>query len=100
MANNLPSTRDIVEKLADDYRRAAKQMGHHRSNPNAPSWLDPDTFTKDADALEQAWKDGKTHDVPAPQLPELMEKYGATDIYHLTATYFNDTGQILQVTPE
>lgn len=93
-----PTTKQIVDKLIDDYRRTASVLRRtHRRQDTPATWMNGNVFDKDADDLADAFKAGKFHPVSAADVPELEQKYGAQDIYHLTATYFNATGEILQV---
>lgn len=89
-------TKKIVEHIVDSYRKAGKAMAKAQSRGGEmSSWMDQDTFDNDADAIQQAYADGKMENVPADQLDSLMGKYGASDVYHLVASYFNSTGKIL-----
>lgn len=91
-------TQKVVEKVVDSYRKAGKMMAKaERNNTELNSWLNQDTFDSTADAIEAAYKEGKLDNVPQSELDELMEQYGATDIYHLLASYFNKTGKIINV---
>lgn len=93
-----PTTQKIVEQIIKDYRTAGKALAkaEQRRGPLS-SWMDRDTFDDDADKLQAAYDAGEFEDIDATRLNELMEKYGAPDIYHLTASYFNNTGKILRV---
>ena len=91
-------TQKVVEKVVDSYRKAGKLMAKaERNNMELNSWMNQDTFDDTADAIEAAYNAGKFDNIPESELDELMEKYGATDIYHLLASYFNKTGKIINV---
>lgn len=68
-----------------------------RHGAEMASWMDEDTFDQDADAIEKAYNDGNFENVAQSDVDSLMEKYGASDIYHLVASYFNATGKILNI---
>lgn len=92
------NTKKIVEHIVDSYRKAGKAMAKAQSHGgDMSSWMDQDTFDNDADAVEQAYKEGKFENVPASDVDSLMDKYGASDVYHLVASYFNATGKILNI---
>lgn len=91
-----PTTQQVVEKIADDYRKAAKAIGH-ASHGDAVGFMNPAVMEEDATAILDAYNEGKIQNVSADELSKLMDQYGASDIYHLTATYFNSTGKILNV---
>lgn len=92
-------TKKIVDHVVDSYRAAGKALEKaERHNPDdMSSWMNQDVFDEDADAILNAYNEGKFDDVDASQLDSLMEKFGASDIYHLMASYFNATGKILNV---
>lgn len=91
-------TQKVVEKVVDSYRKAGKLMAKaERNNMELNSWMNQDTFDDTADAIEAAYNAGNFDNIPESELDELMEKYGATDIYHLLASYFNKTGKIINV---
>ena len=92
------TTQQIVEKIADDYRRAGKAL-HHAAEPNGATagFMNQANMDADAAAIETAYRDGRIDNVPAADLDKLMAQYGASDIYHLTASYFASTGKILNV---
>ena len=93
-----PSTEKIVNRIVDDYRRAAKTVAQaERRHDQEMDLMTPSSFEADAEAIQTAYDQGKFEDVAADDVQSLMEKYGATDIYHLTASYFNATGKILNV---
>lgn len=93
-----PSTKKVVEKLVDNYRKAGKAMGRtERKVGELSSWMDQSTFDNTADKIQAAYDAGEIDTVPEADLDKLMDQYGATDIYHLTASYFNATGKILSV---
>ena len=92
------STEQIVAKIADDYRRAGKALAHAAAhNGGSAGFMNQANMDADATAIEAAYKAGNIKNVPASDLDTLMEKYGASDIYHLTASYFASTGKILNV---
>lgn len=94
-----PSTQKIVEHIIHDYQLAARAMGKvEEKHPQADgSFLNPDNLSQDATNIEVAYDKGLFDDVTPDKVEGLMEKYGAVDIYHLTASYFNATGHILNV---
>lgn len=93
-----PSTEKVVARIVDDYRSAGRTIAKaQRRRAQQMDMMDSDTFDADADAIQAAYDQGKFDTVPESELPSMMEKYGATDIYHLTASYFNATGKILNV---
>lgn len=92
------TTQKIVEHVVDSYRKAGKAMAKaERRGAEMFSWMDQDTFDQDADAIQQAYADGKFENVKESDLDALMDKYGAADVYHLVASYFNATGKILNI---
>ncbi len=93
-----PSTEKVVRRIVDDYRKAGREVAKAEfRHDEKMDLMSPDTFEADADAIETAYEQGKFDTVQESALDGLMEKYGATDIYHLTASYFNATGKILNV---
>lgn len=92
-------TKKVVDHVVDSYRKAGKAMAKaERRNDDLSSWMNQDVFDQDADAILDAYNAGKFDNVDASQLDSLMDKFGAADIYHLMASYFNATGKILNVT--
>lgn len=93
------NTQKIVDHIVDSYRKAAKAMekAERHNGGEISSWMDQDVFDNDADAIQSAYDEGKFDDVDVSQLDSLMEKYGASDVYHLVASYFNATGKILNI---
>lgn len=92
------TTQQIVERIADDYRRAGKALAHAAEhNGGAAGFMNQANMDADAQAIEAAYQAGNFENVPASDLDKLMEQYGASDIYHLTASYFTSTGKILNV---
>lgn len=92
-----PSTQKVVEHIVNDYRRAGKVLARTAEHVGTTGFMTEDSMDADADAIEAAYQAGKFDTIPASELDSYMEKYGATDIYHLTATYFTQTGKILKV---
>lgn len=92
-----PSTEKIVSRVVKNYRSAGKALAHAESHEGTISWMNQDTFDDTADAIQGAYDSHNFADVPASEVDGLMEKYGATDIYHLFASYFNATGKILNI---
>lgn len=92
------TTEKIVAHIVESYEKAAKAMEKAQSHgAEMSSWMDSATFEQDADAIQQAYNDGKFENVKQSDIDSLMEKYGASDIYHLVASYFNATGKILNI---
>lgn len=89
----------IVDHIVNSYRKAGRALekGRRRNGGDMSSWMDQDVFDKDADAIQAAYDEGKFDDVEASQVDALMEKYSASDVYHLVASYFNATGKILNI---
>lgn len=96
---NITDTEKIVRHIVDAYHSTAKAVHHAENHGNAEfaSWMSGDTFDADAAAIMTAYNDGKFENVTEPAVEGLMKRYGASDIYHLTASYFNATGKILKV---
>lgn len=93
-----PSTKKIVDRIVSNYRKAGRAMGKaERRNGELQSWMNQSTFDTTADAIQEAYDNGNFDNVPESEVDALMTKYGASDIYHLTASYFNATGKILNV---
>ncbi|MDE6301163.1 MAG: hypothetical protein K2M19_05565 [Muribaculaceae bacterium] len=93
-----PTTQQIVEKIADDYRRAGKALAHAAErNGGMSGFMNQANMDADAEAIMAAYNAGNFENVPASDVDKLMEKYGSADIYHLTASYFTSTGKILNV---
>lgn len=94
-----PSTKKIVEHIVKDYETASRAMGKvAREHPDAEgSFLNADNLEEDAVSIQTAYDKGLFDEITPEQLDALMAKYGATDIYHLTASYFNSTGRILDL---
>ncbi|MCI9054403.1 MAG: hypothetical protein HFJ87_04575 [Muribaculaceae bacterium] len=93
-----PSTKKVVEHIVDNYRKAGKAMGRtEERNGQLASWMTKDTFDDTADKIQGAYDAGDFDNVPESEVDALMDKYGASDIYHLTASYFNATGKILNI---
>ncbi len=92
-------TKKIVSHIVDSYRKAghALEKAERHNGGEISSWMDQDVFDRDADAIQTAYDEGKFDDVDASQVDSLMEKYGASDVYHLVASYFNATGKILNI---
>lgn len=94
-----PSTEKIVKHIVDNYRRAGRAIdkAEERRDTEYQSWMSPESFENDAEAIETAYEKGEFDTVKEADVPKLMEQYSAPDIYHLTASYFNATGKILKV---
>ena len=92
-------TKKIVDHVVDSYRQAGKALekAERHNGGVMASWMNEDTFDEDADAILDAYNQGKFDDVDASQIDSLMEKYGAQDVYHLMASYFNATGKIINI---
>lgn len=95
---NYPSTQKIVDYIVNNYRKAGKAMAKAASRNGAlASWMSQDSFDETANNIEAAYNEGKFEDVDSSTLEKLFTKYGASDIYHLVASYFNSTGKILRL---
>lgn len=95
-----PSTEKIIRHIVDSYRRAGHAIDkaeERRNSVEYESWMSPEAFESDAEAIETAYQNGEFENVKEADLDRLMEQYSAPDIYHLTASYFNATGKILNV---
>ncbi len=95
-----PSTEKIVRHIVDNYRRAGHAIDkaeERRNSVEYQSWMSPESFESDAEAIETAYRNGEFENVKEADVDRLMEQYSAPDIYHLTASYFNATGKILNV---
>lgn len=99
---HLPSTKKVVDHIVKDYETAARAMNKvmDRHPDTEGSFLNSDNLDADAVSIQDAYDKGLFDDITPEQLQPLMEKYGAVDIYHLTASYFNSTGHILNVVPD
>lgn len=92
-------TQKVVEHIVNSYRKAGKAIGRaQRHGAEMSSWMDSDTFDSTADAIQEAYDKGEFENVDENKVSQMMDEYGAPDLYHLTATYFNKTGKILNVT--
>lgn len=95
---NYPSTQKIVDYIVKSYRQAGKAMAKAASrNGTISSWMSQDSFDETATNIQEAYNEGKFEDVDSSTLEKLFTKYGASDIYHLVASYFNSTGKILRL---
>lgn len=95
-----PSTQKIVDRIVKSYRQAGRAVSKaaRRNDGQMSSWMTQNTFDRTADSIEAAYENGQFENVSDEnRLNSLFEKFGAGDIYHLVASYFNSTGKILNL---
>ncbi|MCM1033102.1 MAG: hypothetical protein NC405_05020 [Odoribacter sp.] len=95
-----PSTKKIVNRLVSNYQQAARAISkaERRNDGEMSSWMTPESFEQTAESIESAYENGNFENVSdESQLQKLFDKFGAADIYHLAASYFNSTGKILNL---